>query len=99
MRNFDNSFDEMSTPPNNYLVWAILSTVLCCLPLGIVSIIKATNVNTLWAQGNYEAAHKSAADAKKFALISAIIMGVMWLLSIVILVIVSFTANEFSEFE
>lgn len=33
-------------PPDNNLVWAILSTVLCCLPLGIVAIIKSTQVNS-----------------------------------------------------
>ena len=27
-------------PPDNNLVWAILVTVFCCLPLGIVSIVK-----------------------------------------------------------
>ena len=31
--------------PDNWLVWAILSTILCCLPLGIVSIIYATKVD------------------------------------------------------
>jgi hypothetical protein len=28
--------------PNNYLVWSILVTLFCCLPLGIVAIIKST---------------------------------------------------------
>ena len=37
--------------PDNYLVWAILSTVFCCLPLGIVAIVKASKVDALWAQG------------------------------------------------
>ena len=55
-------------PPDNNLVWAILVTVFCCLPLGIVSIVKSSQVNTLWAQGQFDAARKSADDAKKFAL-------------------------------
>ena len=59
-------------PPENNLVWAILCTVLCCLPLGVVSIIKATQVNTLWAQGSYTEAYKAAEDAKKFALWGAL---------------------------
>jgi hypothetical protein len=59
---------ENGTPPDNNLVWAILCTVLCCLPLGIVSIIKSTSVNTLWAQGQYDEARKAADDAKKFAM-------------------------------
>lgn len=65
--------NQPTTPPDNNLVWAILCTVLCCLPLGIVAIIKSTSVNTHWAQGNYEAAQKAADDAKKFSIWGAVI--------------------------
>ena len=59
--------------PDNYMVWAILSTAFCCLPLGLVSIISASKVNRLYREGNYEEAQKSADMAKKFALISAVL--------------------------
>ncbi len=51
--------------PDNYLVWAILSTLLCCMPFGIVAIIKATQVDTYWANGNYDEAYAAADSAKK----------------------------------
>lgn len=73
----------MGTPPDNNLVWAILCTVLCCLPLGIVSIIKATKVKELWAQGDTIGAQKAADDAKKYAIWGA---GV-WVVLIVIYII------------
>ena len=57
--------------PDNYLVWAILSTVLCCLPLGIVAIVKASKVDSLWAQGLQDEAIQTAKDAKKWAIIGA----------------------------
>lgn len=79
---------ENGTPPDNNLVWAILSTVLCCLPLGIVSIIKSTSVNTLWAQGQYDAAKQAAADAKKFATWSAIAAVVVWVLYILFFIVI-----------
>lgn len=60
--------DGFGGPPANNLVWAILVTVFCCLPLGIVSIIKAAQVTGLWAQGRPIEAQKAADDAKKFAL-------------------------------
>jgi hypothetical protein len=60
-------------PPNNYLVWAILSTVLCCLPLGIASIIFSTQVNTKWQQGDVAGAQASADKAKRFAIWGAVI--------------------------
>lgn len=65
-QNLENQF--METPPENYMVWAILSTVFCCMPLGIVSIVKASEVNTKWNAGDYEGARQSSAGAKKFAL-------------------------------
>jgi len=82
-------------PPENHLVWAILTTVLCCLPLGIVSIIKSSQVSSLWAQGQYDAAHKSAEDAKKWAMWSAIVTVVIYALIIIAYVvgILLFAAN------
>jgi hypothetical protein len=59
--------------PNNHLVFAILTTLFCCLPLGIVSIVKASQVNGLWAQGRYGEAQQSARSAKNWAMWSAII--------------------------
>ena len=83
---------ENGTPPDNNLVWAILSTVLCCLPLGIVSIIKSTSVNTLWAQGQYDEARKAADDAKKFAMWSAGAALVVWVLYIIFVVVIGIGA-------
>lgn len=66
-----NELNQRPCPETN-LVWAILCTVMCCLPLGIVAIIKATSVESLWREGRYEEAEKAADDAKKFALWGAI---------------------------
>ena len=57
-------------PPPNYLVWAILTTVFCCLPFGIVSIIFAAQVNSKWQMGDYEGAKLSSKNAKLWAWIS-----------------------------
>ena len=59
-----------ATPPppkpnvSNHLVGAILVTVLCCLPFGIVSIIYATQVNTKLAAGDIEGTITSSKRAK-----------------------------------
>jgi hypothetical protein len=74
-------------PPDNNLVWAIVSTVLCCLPLGIVSIVKATQVSGLWASGRYAEAQKAADDAKKFAIWGAIAGAVVIVLYIIFSVV------------
>lgn len=59
--------------PNNYLVWSILVTLFCCLPFGVVAIVKSSQVNGLWAQGRYAEAQASADSAKKWVAWSAVI--------------------------
>ena len=56
-----------SQKPKDFLVWAILCTCLCCLPLGIVSIIRSCQVNTYWSEGAYEEARQAAVEARKWA--------------------------------
>lgn len=58
--------------PNSNLVLGILTTIFCCLPFGVVSIVKAAQVNGLWNQGRYAEAQASAAAAKKWAIWSAV---------------------------
>lgn len=55
--------------PNDHLVLAILTTLCCCMPLGIVSIIRSTQVNSYWAAEKYDEAVQASADAKKWALV------------------------------
>jgi Interferon-induced transmembrane protein len=57
----------------NYLVQAVLVTLCCCLPFGIVAIIKASEVNTLLAKGNYEGAAKASEEAKKWCWIGFVL--------------------------
>lgn len=58
----------MGAPPKNYLVWAILSTIFCCWPLGIPAIVFAARVNGKWMQGDHAGAIDASNKAKKFAL-------------------------------
>jgi predicted secreted protein len=59
--------------PNNHLVWSILVTLFCCLPFGIVAIVKSSQVNGLWAQGRYAEAQASADSARKWVTWGAVI--------------------------
>jgi hypothetical protein len=83
----ETDINLVNKPPDNNLVWAIVSTVLCCWPFGIVSIIKSTKVNSLWVQGDFVGAQKSADDAKKWAIYSAVGAVLFWVLYIVIMVV------------
>lgn len=75
-------------PPNNQLVPAILVTLFCCLPLGVVSIVKASSVNGKWAAGDHAGAYADAEEAKKwwkYGLIAGIIVGVLYVIFIFVL--------------
>ncbi|MFC7491160.1 MULTISPECIES: CD225/dispanin family protein [unclassified Knoellia] len=60
-------------PPSNYLIPAILSTIFCCLPVGIAAIVFAAQVNGKWNSGDQRGAQESAAKAKKFTIISVVV--------------------------
>ena len=61
-------------PPNvyvpNYLVFAILSTVLCCLPTGIPAIVYAAQVNGKLQLGDIAGAQAASKNAKMWCWIS-----------------------------
>ena len=63
----------VGTPPPNHLVWAILTTLFCCLPLGIVSIVFAAQVNNKWSTGDMAGAVQASRKAKNFAIWSAVV--------------------------
>jgi interferon-induced transmembrane protein len=50
--------------PDNNLVGAILSTLCCCLPFGIVSIVYAAQVNAKYSGGDYDGAEDSARKSR-----------------------------------
>lgn len=50
----------------NYLVQAILVTLFCCLPFGIVSIVYAAQVNGKEQAGDIEGARQASQLAKKW---------------------------------
>lgn len=67
----------------NHLVWSILATLFCCLPLGIVSIVYAAQVDGKRAAGDLPGALKSSHNAKMWAIYSAItgpVLVVIWII-------------------
>jgi len=76
----------MEPRPKNWLVESILVTILCCLPFGIVGIINATKVDTLWTSGQYDAAIKASKDAAKWVKLGAISGLVLLVLYILLMV-------------
>lgn len=61
-----------TTVPNipNHLLIGILTTLFCCLPFGIVSIVYAIQVNSAMTVGNYQLAQIASEKAKFWAMLS-----------------------------
>ena len=67
--------ETIPVKPSNYLVLAILCTVCCCLPAGIVSIIYAAKVNEAYGRGEYDAAERASKNAKTWGIVGIAIGG------------------------
>lgn len=94
----EQQIQQPQTPPPNYLVWAILTTILCCLPFGIVSIIYAAQVNTKWVAGDFAGAQNSSKNAKTWAWVAfavGIAVAILYTILIIVGVGAAFWANEF----
>lgn len=72
--------------PNNHLALAIIGLIFCLIP-GIFAVVKSTQVNGLWAQGQYAEAQAAADAAKKWG-IGAIIAGIVFSVIYVIIAVV-----------
>ena len=88
--------NSQSAAISNNMVWAILTTLFCCLPLGIVSIIYAAKVDGLVAMGNLAAAQEAADKAKSWAMWAAGAWLVLIILYVVFFMVVGISAGGLS---
>lgn len=62
--------------PPTYMVWAIISTICCCLPAGIVAIVFSSQVSTRYFCRDYEGARRASERAEIWIII-AIVAGIV----------------------
>ena len=66
----------------NYLVQSILITLCCCLPLGVVAIVFAAQVNSKLAAGDVAGAREASNKAKMFCWIGfgiGLVVSCIWM--------------------
>lgn len=74
--------------PETHLTGAILCTIFCCVPFGIVAIVKASQVEGLYNQGKYDEAEEMSESAQKWintSIIVGIISAVLYIFAQIIL--------------
>ena len=90
----NSGFPQENIPPmpKTWLVESILVTLLCCLPFGIVGIIKASKVETFYYRGMYEEARRASSDARTFILIGVILGFVFIVLYLALILVGAFSS-------
>ena len=88
--------NSQSAAISNNMVWAILSTLFCCLPLGIVSIVYAAKVDGLIAMGNFAEAQNMANKAKSWAIWAACAWLILIVLYIVFFMVIGLSSGGLS---
>lgn len=81
---YPNNTSTIPSKPDNYLTWSIVTTVLCCVPVGIMGIIYSNKAEKLWQQHKYEEAQRYAGMAKTSCIIAAV-TGAIWMFVILII--------------
>lgn len=79
--------NNKGVPPKNWLLESILITLFCCLPLGIVSIVNASKVDSRYYAGDITGADNAAKEAKKWVMISfwiGLAFGIIYLIFLLI---------------
>ena len=62
--------------PETYLAWNIISTILCCLPFGIVGIIYSAQVSSCHQRGDFAGAERASRLARNW-LIAGVVSGIV----------------------
>jgi uncharacterized membrane protein len=81
--------------PPNHLALSIITTILCCLPAGIVSIVYASQVNTKYNAEDYEGAERASKNARTWWIV-ALITGLVIVIAYALFIFV-FAGEAFSD--
>lgn len=64
IQKLDPATSSSAQQVSSHLAWAIIVTLLCCLPFGIPAIVFAAQVNGKLAKGDHEGAVRASRNAK-----------------------------------
>lgn len=93
--NYASASNIQPPKPDTYMVWAILTTILCCLPFGIVSIVYAAKVDSLYYAEHYAEAINASNKAKNWAIASGCTALAIWVIYIIIIAIAAETTRPY----
>lgn len=80
--------------PQSYMASAILVTLFCCLPFGVVSIIYAAQVDSKFSAGDYPGAQQASNTARNWYHAALVCGLVIIVISFAANLVISFAANR-----
>ncbi|MBR4389417.1 MAG: CD225/dispanin family protein [Prevotella sp.] len=81
-------------PPKTWVAEAILVTLFCCMPFGIVGLVHATMVSLYYNRGEFEAAEQASRTAGKWVKIAFIIGLVVIILYVILILVMGVSLNN-----
>ncbi|XP_069344583.1 proline-rich transmembrane protein 1 isoform X2 [Eulemur rufifrons] len=87
---------EPRRPPHDYMPIAVLTTICCFWPTGIIAIFKAVQVRTALARGDMVSAEIASREARNFSFIS-LAVGIAAMVLCTILTVVIIIAAQHHE--
>ena len=75
---YQQSMEHPQRPPmpRNYLLWSVLTTILCCFAAGIVALVFSTQVTSRYYRGDYAGAEQASRNAQIW-IIASIVLSVI----------------------
>ena len=73
--------------PSTHMALAIITTIMCCLPTGIVAIMKSTKVESLYHAGQYDEAVSASKSALNWS-IAGIVLSSIFCIAYILMVVV-----------
>lgn len=75
-----NEAPDMRPPMSpTYLPWALIVTLICCMPVGIVAIIYSSLVESRYTSGNYVGSQRASETTKTWCIVGAVLGAIYYL--------------------
>lgn len=76
---------ENAGRPNTNMVLAILTTICCCVPFGVVGIVYASRVDSAWNTGHYEDARRFSRLARNWSVWGIVLTALFYIAYIILI--------------
>ncbi|XP_072176559.1 uncharacterized protein [Diadema setosum] len=74
-------------PPSDYFGLALFVTICCCLPLGIVGLVKSSEVKNRAAMGDAAGAQRASHEAHRYSMIGLGIGIGSWVIGFILIIV------------